>query len=235
MHLDEERIERLLHDELGAPEAGVARAHVAQCVECRARLAETRDNERWAIERLRTLDHPVAARARPDLVPTPARFERPWRRWAAGIGLLVGLTGGAYAAVYLAEHVGRDRRPDSAQSASVDTVTQGVGVLPGERLTIVFATARPDRTVTIALTAGEEVMVRAVNGAATFSSEPERLAVDNTGSVARFEIDIPSTARQVEVRVGSRTVFTKRLAEVSAPTGRRDPRGRYVIPLQPGA
>ena len=60
MHLDEERVQRLLHDELAWTEVNPVREHVAQCADCRARLDLARREEDEVDALLRHLDHPAA-------------------------------------------------------------------------------------------------------------------------------------------------------------------------------
>ena len=89
---------------------------------------------------------------------------------------------------------------------------------------------RQGAMATIELTDGEEVMVRAVEGHATFTSDPRRLTVRSSGPV-RLEIRIPRAAASVEVLAGSTQVFRK-LAGGPASETAPDSQGRYVIPLR---
>ena len=94
-----------------------------------------------------------------------------------------------------------------------------------------LAAAGEDAVATVALSDGDEVEVRAVQGTATFSSDPGRLSVLSSGG-ARLEILIPRSAASVEVRIGAVPVFRK-LAGGAVSALPRDSTGRYRISLRP--
>ena len=241
MHLDEEQIQRLLHAELApAPEAS-ARDHLAMCAECRSRLSAAERDETWVLDQLRRLDHPpprvhVAAIT----ASRRARGVR-WGRWAAGILVALGVAGAAYAAPgspvrQLVHRVtswiaGTSARPTSrTPPPTADSVAQGIAVTPGNRFTIVFSTEQPDVEATVLLTDGADVVVRAIGGQATFTSDLDRLTVDNSGPSARFQIEIPRRAPHVEIRIDAHRVFSKQGSRVLT-DGRRELEGRYLVPL----
>jgi hypothetical protein len=102
-------------------------------------------------------------------------------------------------------------------------------VTPGDRLTIRFVVEGDGAFAALSLTDGDEAMVRAVAGAATFSSDVDRLSIRSAGP-ARFEILIPRWAPWVEVLAGDTPVFRKRAADVVT---RAEPGadGRYRLTL----
>ena len=54
MHLDEETVQRLLHDELEDARGAAARIHLSECGECRALLAQASQEENEMHERAGT-------------------------------------------------------------------------------------------------------------------------------------------------------------------------------------
>jgi hypothetical protein len=145
-----------------------------------------------------------------------------WRRWAAGIVLVAGLTGVAYAmpgspfpawARALSEWIrgGPEMRaPDAApMPAASDASVAGIAVRPGRNLMIVFTMPASESEARISLTDGDEVMVRAPQGAARFTSDLDRLVIDNRGPASAFEIEIPRSAPRVEIRVHDERIFFK--------------------------
>ena len=98
MHLDDERVQRLLHGELEPAGERLARQHLAACDDCRGLLDEARAEEHRLFSLLREVDHPP-----PDVEPLVifAAGRSPgtrWERWAAGILLVAAAAGAAYAA-----------------------------------------------------------------------------------------------------------------------------------------
>ena len=235
MHLDVEQLQRFLDGELSAPEAVAAREHLAQCAACRRRVAEAQQADAEVRAQLRQLDHAapritaaqIAARARAGEgargVPGVRRL-----RWAAGIVLALGLAGAAYAApgspvrawvrAALAWVSGKpDGTPTSPQRPAPEP-RSGIAVAPGQALIISFASRQHPAEVRVSLTDGQEVVVRAPMGAATFTSDVERLVIHPTGAVrggggggggAVFEIEIPRTAPRVEIQVQGERRFLK--------------------------
>lgn len=253
MHLDEEQVQRLLHHEL-APGEGEGREtsvreHLGWCAECRGRVAAAEREENDVFALLRQLDHPpprveaqsVAARARARGVS--------WSRWAAGIVLALGLAGAAYAAPgsplpawvrAVVNWIGD--RPDSGAPASAQAPVPGPGVggiavAPGRELVILFTAPQVEGQARVSLTDGADVVVRAPSGAATFTSDVNRLVIDNTGeaSSATFEIEIPRAAPRVEIRVEAVRLFLKDGPRITAAAGSTELRGSYLLGLTPAA
>ena len=61
MHLDDERIQRLLHGGLEPPAEREARRHLESCAGCRGLLEEARAEEAWIFAVLGSVDHPSPA------------------------------------------------------------------------------------------------------------------------------------------------------------------------------
>jgi hypothetical protein len=239
VHLDEESIQRLLHGELTPNVAASAREHVITCATCRARVADAEQEEAWVLDRLTHLDHPPPPiRAAATMVgrPRPA-----WGRWAAGILLVVGVAGAAYAAPgsplpglvrRVADWIAGSR-PDAVLEAPpqrAQDVSRGIAVAPGNRFTIVFAAEQRGGGAMLSLTDSTDVVVRAIGGAATFTSDVDRLSVDNRSSSARFVLAIPRRVPHLEIWVGGHRVFSKTGSRIVS-RGRRESADQFFIPF----
>jgi hypothetical protein len=101
---------------------------------------------------------------------------------------------------------------------------------PGDRLRIVFRAEQPGGVVLVSLTDAAIVEVRALDSPAEFTLDPDRISIDNAGSTARFEVDIPSSAPRVEILVGDRRILLKDASRIvtDAP---QDPDGKYRVSL----
>jgi hypothetical protein len=239
VHLEEEVVQRLLHGELTPRNAALARDHVAACAVCRARVSEAEREEAWVLDQLTHLDHPPPPlRAAATMV---GRRDLAWGRWAAGILLVVCLAGVAYAAPgsplpQLFQRVAKGIASSRARAVQDkgprprESGPQGIAVTPGNRFTIVFSREHPGGGAMVSLTDGTDVVVRAVGGAVTFTSDLDRLSVDNKSSSARFDIEIPRRASHVEIWVGGYRVFSKDSARIVS-RGRRGSEDRYLIPF----
>jgi hypothetical protein len=242
MHRDDEQVQRYLHGELTAAEAEMMRDHLRACAECRMRLVAAAEEEEMVDRLLRQLDH-----APPQLAAEAVAARSRVRgshslRWAAAVLVALGTAGAAYAAVGspLSAWVGAwfDRvgaSPEAAPSPSgIDPATaeppSGIAVAPGEDLLVVFSTAQPTGAARVVLTDGPNVEVRSSIGSGIFSSELDSLVIDNTGSSAAFEIDIPRAAPRVEIRVAGRPVLLKQGSTITSDSA-TDSAGVYHLPL----
>lgn len=241
MHLEEEQVQRLLH---GEPVASAVRAHVAECAACAARVAEAQREEGRVFALLSLVDAPVS---RPSvdahgLAIRARRLVAPWLRRAAAAVLALAAAGAAYAI------------PGSPVPAWVDRVVawvgatssgeappgggggdpSGIAVVPGPRFTIVFAVEQARGGVTVWLTGGAEIVARRLGGPATFTTDVDRLTVENAGATADYEIELPRGAPWVEIRVGARRVLLKEGLRI-ATEAPEDARGRFLVPLAPPA
>ena len=234
MHLDEELVQRLLHGEFDPAVAASVRAHVAECPDCRAKVVAAGRAERSVHELFRHLDHPLP-RVDAGALATRARArDAEWRPWAAGLLIVAGLASAAYAAPgspvpeWIREvfHVG-DRPgvvPKAPGPVSPVEGQAGVAVTPGAGLVILFTSRQAEGEARVTLTEGGQVVVRALTGAASFTSDVDRLVVENRGSSATFEILIPRQAPRVEIRVAGVRMFLK---------DGLDTRGSLVFRLNP--
>jgi anti-sigma factor RsiW len=242
MHLDEEQVQRVVHGELPRLGEIEAREHLAECVVCRDRLAVAEKEEANVFGLLRAVDHPVPAIA-VGAIESRARAPDTRRlQWAAGIVLALGIAGAAYAAPgsplprWVSVLTGWMRaEPELTQTQSSPSPPRasgiaGVAITPGQRLVIVFTSSQTEGYAHVRLTDSAEVVVRAPSGAATFSSDADRLVIDNRGGTGTFEIQIPRTAPRVEILVDGTRRFLKDGGRITANQVPGAP-GLYSIPL----
>jgi hypothetical protein len=248
MHLDQEQIERLLHGELTAPMQNALHEHMTRCAACRSRVVQAEQEQAQLNDLLRHLDHSLAppdaaamvatARTASARLPAPdATSAQTWTRWAAGLALTVGIAGAVYAAPgWLARLNARNNTPDPPAAAPPVEPQQDAGgliVTPGIRLSIQFEHEQLEGSALVALTDGRDVVVRVLEGSASFESDEHRLSISNRGSQARFEILLPRTAPWLEIRAGARRLFLKEGARIDALAPLDH--GRYTLRLaRPG-
>jgi hypothetical protein len=242
MHLDDAQVAGLVDGELGSG-AGAVRAHLAECAECRARVEAAGWEVDWLDRRLRTLDHDPPAVTAAALARRATAPRAGWRwRWAAGVALAVGFAGVAWAAPgsplpglvrRLTEWASRGSPVAPAPVATPDPDRRGdaagISVQPGAELVIEFGSSPAGGRIDVELTDGAEVVVRGPAGAATFTSEEERVVVEREGPPAAFEVQVPHTAPRVEIRAGATRLFLKAGDSITAPVQQVE--GRYSLPL----
>jgi anti-sigma factor RsiW len=240
MHLDDEQVQRLLHGELEPAGEQLARQHLAACNDCRTLVDEARAEEHRIFSLLREVDHPPPVADPRVVLAAGSRPHTQWGRWAAGILLVAAAGGAAYATPGSPLPAALDRlmamlaptQPRaSTETAATDTAPPraGIAVTPGDRLTIRFLVEGDSVFATLWLTDADEVVVRAVTGAATFSSDVDRLLVRGAGT-AGFEILIPRSAPWVDVLAGDTLVFRKQAARLVT-QARPGADGRYPLIL----
>lgn len=240
MHLDDEHLQRWLHDEL--PDATSVREHVGLCTECQRRV-EQAQREAARIDRsLRHLDHDIPhADVKRVRAMARSRFRMRWYR-AAGLLLAAGIAGVAWAAPQLrlpaivARVLGRVDHPRpvppaAAPDALPATDLSGIAVEPRGDVVIRFTALQPLGDARVWLTDRADVVIRAPAGAASFTSVDDGIVIANEGSVATFDIEIPATAARVEIRVAGRRVFLKAGPRVTA-EGPPDAGGHHVVSLR---
>lgn len=239
MHLDDEQLQRAVHGEL-SPAHTLVRDHLDSCDACRLRVEQEAREEQRVFDLLRAIDRPapdvsIAAIAR----RAHSRRSRRGIRVAALV-LGLGVAGVAYAAPgspltallrrLVASHDRAPRTRAAESSAVASEPTTGIAVAPGPRLTIQIIAGEGGALATVSLSDGSEVVVRAVGGNPSFSSDIDRLVVRNADDVRAFEIEIPRDAPSVEIRTGRGRVLLKTGSSVVA-DGPRDADGRYALRL----
>lgn len=228
MHPDASRLMSYADGELPSAERASIRQHLIACATCGAMVEEGERTRDEIDVLLRAVDHPHPSVSAASLVRRAQREgtgrTRAFRR-AAGIVLAVVAAGVAYAAPGspLREWIrGPERAPAAATSSPVQArrpiprrITAGIAVTAGESLVIQFAASQQTGVVRITLVDSATVVVRAPESAATFSSAEGRLLIDNAGSTASFEIELPRAAPSIEVRVGDRRLLMSRGGQLS--------------------
>jgi anti-sigma factor RsiW len=244
MHLDEEQLRRLLDGELSRPAETAAREHLASCEKCRAGLAEAENADAELRALLREVDHPPPKVDVLSLVRRAEAHDVRWPRWAAAILVALGLASAAYAmpgsplpavarAIAAWLKGGRTGPPEAPALVAAPTAdVAGIAITPGRQLVILFTTVQDVGQAEISLTGDSQVVVRAPSGAATFTTEEDRLLIDNRGSTATFQVQVPQAAPRVEIRVAGDRRFLKEGARVTTENA-TEAGGLYSLPLTP--
>lgn len=214
MHLELETLERLAGGDVGPAAAAAAERHLAACAECSERLDDVR------VLGLLTLVDDVPPAVDVDALIARARAPRGsgLRRWAAAIALTLGAAGAVYAApgspvpAWVATLSGRAAPPDASVPPGAAPDVGGIVVAAGGRLVVELG-RQPAGTLTLLLVEGVDCTVEAVGAPASFDSRTERLLVSSTSS-PDYRISVPRGAPDVEILVGSRSVFRARSGRV---------------------
>jgi len=224
-HLDEARIQEMLHGEISDAEAARAREHAKHCRECARRLEEAEEEERLVSTLLGQLDtspphvevgQVLAEASEPP--PLAAGRGRRWNRWVAGIVLALGIGGVAYAIPgspfrrwvddLIPGGLVREQGARVSEPVPVTESMGGIAVTPGPSFVISFT--RPNGgSVRISRVEGEEVIVRAPAGSASYETGYDRLVIDPRGTSTTFEVDLPRSAPHIEIRVEGATILVQ--------------------------
>jgi hypothetical protein len=122
------------------------------------------------------------------------------------------------------------RPGDSVQAKVADPGSAGIAVAPGRSLIILFAGAGSGGLARVSLADRAEVVVRAPPGAATFTSETDRLVIEDRNDSDTFAVEIPRSAPRVEIRVGGGLALVAERGRVTA-AGVPDSAGTYTLRL----
>jgi anti-sigma factor RsiW len=233
MHRDDGVLQALLDGELDAVAAAEARAHAAECSECRTRLDSLRSDDTLVSHSLAALDDAVPVIPSNTVIARAGR-SRALLRWAAAIALLLLGAGGLYAVPGspLRRWIAALGGEHPQQRAAPTGPSAGIAIEPpggaGAHFRIVVAPAPVASNVTITLTDGVTIDARRSEGTARFTAELDGLLIEPGAGPGDFAIDIPRTAGWVEVLVGRRRVFLKDGRQIVT-EARRDSLGRYVF------
>jgi hypothetical protein len=243
MHLNDGQIQRLMHDELDASSRDAALGHIAECPSCEEALADAKREEAAIFDLLGHVDHaaPKVNAARfigPGRTPSSA-----WARRAAGIVIVAALAGAAYAIpgsplpglvkklVALVNAPAPPADDDAAKPAP--PATSGIAVPAGDGFIIQFATTQDSSYAIVSFTPDAMVRVRAIGGTAVFTTDTGRLDIDNRGSTAHYEIEIPAQLPGAGVKIQIDNILAfQRGADYSTMRGREIAPGRYRIFLR---
>jgi hypothetical protein len=107
-----------------------------------------------------------------------------------------------------------------------------VAVPPGGHFTIVFRARQQSGGIAVSLVDGPYLALRTRNGAPPITTDLDGLTVENRGSSADYDLELPRGAPWVEIRTAGHRLFLKDGNRViTARPAEAD--GRYLIPLRP--
>lgn len=242
MHLNEEQIQRFLHGELDPRSKEALSQHVAACADCARQLADAEGEEIAIFDLLASVDHP-APRVQVASLTRESRVLAVWGRRAAGFLVAAALAGAAYAipgsplpamVKAVAEWIGgtdsSSPPPVGDSPAATGPITSGIAVPVSERFTIAFISDQAEGVISVSLTEQPNLVVRVLGGTATFTTDVDRLTIDNRGSTAYYEFEVPRRAPFVEVTIGTRRIVLKDGDALAAGLA-TDDRGRGIVSL----
>ena len=242
MHLTDLDLHALLDGELLEIHAAQIRGHLGDCPACARKHSDLEREREETAALLASLDHIVP---RPDVEAVVARARRSnWhgrRALAAGLALLVVAVGAAAALPHspvrqwLGRVLGVGRRHAAVArdtNGAVQSGRNGVALLPGPSIEVVFRERQSAGSIRILLDSGPDAVVQTVGGAVRYAVGPSRVVVDNAHASASYEVLIPRTVPRARVRIGDRVVFAKEQAAISCDVP-ADSAGRYVIDFAP--
>ena len=219
MHVDGERIQRLIHGELGEEERLEVDTHLDSCPECAERLASARAEDAETERLLAHLDHPAPSVRADDIrerAAVQSRVESPSRpsplRWAAGLALLLAAAGGLWAATGAPLPAWLRSAPDpqvDRQTAAPPPPSSGVA-LPVDRPVAVEIVDPPaGLVVEVRVDDETDVRVTAPTGRASWTSREGGVQVTVQDADVPLTVSVPRTAAHVSVRLGDRLAFLK--------------------------
>ncbi|MDQ3138178.1 MAG: hypothetical protein M3Q93_11410, partial [Gemmatimonadota bacterium] len=142
-----------------------------------------------------------------------------------------------WAATLVARLTGRTEQPSPASADSApaqahagDRGRAGIAVAPGRALTIDFTSSERGGLVRVSLVERGQVVVQAPAGAATFTTDAERLTIEGHGAVDTFAIAIPRDARRVELEAAGTRLLLAERGRVTA-SAAPDSVGDYLLSL----
>lgn len=240
MHLDDELIQRFLHREVPPQEEVEVSEHLSVCAACGARVAAADGEETRLFALLRAVDHPPPRITSAEIMRR-ARGRNPMWMRAAGILVVLGLAGVAYAAPGspLRDFVAGmfsppGEAPATSPAARAPARAAGIAVPPTSRFTIVIDGEPVNGIARVSVDDGSEVVVRTVDGSAVFTAGIDRVLIGDIDASTTLDIVIPRAAPWVEVRLRDRRVFLKEGAAIVAML-ERDGSGRYLLQLSSAA
>jgi hypothetical protein len=229
MHLDDEQLQRFLHEELAPPATMAARTHIAGCGPCRARVDAARTEEREVFALLGQLDHRLPDVRVQSIIGKSRTGRMDVMRWAAGMLVAIGVAGAAYAApgspvrgwvAGLVRSTVRAGDPAPSPVEPIETPSYGgIAVAPDTALTIAFDGTARGGEVRVSLTDGADVVIRAASGAAEYTALEARVLVTPLMDSAIYEVEVPRAAARVEILVRGERMFLKIGSNVSGTRG----------------
>lgn len=220
-HPTDELLLALIHEQT-FDDAAAIRGHVASCASCSARSLELSTDDATIASLLASLDHPLP-RARPSF---NERHAHRLRRAALVAGALATMAGAAAALVpssplhrwIVARTAPAARVPAIPTATSPQAATtppaatevplaSGIAIPAQSTLVVEFRREQEGGMVELNRSAPGEVVFRSRGGTTAYDVAEGRVTIDNQSPAETYLIDIPATVRQVQVRVGSRTLI----------------------------
>lgn len=225
--------------------------HLAECALCGTRLDEIRRSGARIPVLLSALDHrpfdvsasALIARATRPTTPRATRSITP--RWhsliAAGIALLFlgSVATAAVPASIIRQYLARlfavpsstePRRGSApvAMGAPEAVGANGVSFVPESTVDVLFRADQATGSIRVTLRDEPAVRVEHYAGSAGYALTANGIAVENTGAHASYTLMLPRSARQIIVRIGTRTVFTRSNDHI-ATAAAKDSSGSYLL------
>jgi hypothetical protein len=223
MHLTDETIDHLVHDELSAAEHREARSHLSTCAVCRRREVEMTAEDREIAGALAVLDRPSAAVNADAIVRRARRGRGRWRLAVAGSALLAATAAAAMPGSPVRRWLFEESdRPVAAPEVVAPVIAEeqsaaerGVAMVPGDSADVVFDARQESGEIAIRIVAGRELRVRAIGGSAGFVVRPGGVRVRNDGSRASYELLVPAALGRMRVTVAGRELFARRTGDAA--------------------
>lgn len=248
MHLSEQDLAALLHNEAKHPAFS---EHLANCADCGVKFRVARVAERTTAQQLAYLDHPVPqVSARAVMVPRNRSPAFPLKRIAAGVTFLFLAVGAAAAVPASPLHrllrdvvadlkAGRTGRVTRAEQQSTSTEGarparshSGVLFVPDSSLEVVFRQYQSSGTLRVTLVNAPLVSLNSLGGSSSFDLGRRQIYANNTSASGSYGISIPTGLTRVLIRVGPETVFTRVGSEVRTVAARTG-NDTFVLALSP--
>jgi hypothetical protein len=224
-HPDEGTIESLVHGELAPDDRAAVDAHLSACVDCRARRDEARESDRWVMERLAVLEGPApyTSASRTRAMARHRESHRGWRRAAAIVALSAG-SGALFAMPSVRAWLRQIASPgvESARPAELGASapsaagqgpaiasSSGVSVEPGPRFVIVLDVRPDEGRLRIRESDRADLLFVAHGPPVRLESRTTGIRVYSAGARSDYDIEVPRSARDVEVRVGETSLYRR--------------------------
>ncbi|MDQ6635158.1 MAG: zf-HC2 domain-containing protein [Gemmatimonadota bacterium] len=244
MHPSDETLQALAHGELPLARQSEVRRHLAECPACERLLVDWKETEAYAARLLRTLDHPAPTVSVDALIARAAPRVRTRRHAAvaAGIAALV-VAGVAAAAVpgspvrqYVERVMGTPsiaRSPHAPMTRrtpirAAQPEASGIAFVPANSVEVTFRDSQLAGVLRITVADSIAVRIAQRGGSAGYALTDAGVSVENTGSIASYDLVLPRTLPHATVRVGQRIVFTTTHEHITTAAA-RDSSGSYVI------
>lgn len=218
MHLDDRTIDELVAGELEGEPAALARRHLAECESCRMRAAELEAARREISRGLAAIDHPMPPGEFANVVARAREGQRRAPLLVAGAGVLVAAAlAAALPSSPLHRVLTRGFARPSTTAAVAPSVQRAVApadgnavaieVRPGITTRVTFRARQTTGAIHVAQDTGRVLRIAEVGGAPVgYAVAPSSVTIDNAGSVASYEMRVPSGSR-VLMRIAADTVL----------------------------